>query len=256
MTYPDIPDLPPAPLRSQPEEQYAATASTFVGAMNAWGQAINTAGAWIQATLATMLGYKNAAQQAVTDAGDQVTAATTQAGLAFSSATAASGFAGDAAGYANAADSYAQVAAATANFKGEWSALSGALAIPASVYHDGSYWQLLKNLANVAASEPGSTGDWIGTETEVETWTSVSASATLAPGGRYRLDFPGSAITLTLPSVAANNTLIKLYVSSGSSIGSQINSTLPIMGQPAPMVFDTNFTSIDLISNGSEWRIK
>ncbi len=45
-------------------------------------------------------------------------------------------------------------ALASANFKGRWSALTGALNVPASVYHNSQYWMLLNNLANVAASEP------------------------------------------------------------------------------------------------------
>lgn len=247
--YPVIPELPEPPLRTDGRVDFARKGSVFLGAFPAMRTAFNDAGAWVQAAVATVFGYKEDAEQARDDAQGY-------AGAASGSAISASGFADNAADYVNAADMYAQIALATANFKGEWSSLSGALSIPASVYHDGSYWQLLNNLANVAASEPGATGDWIGTETEVETWASVSSSATLAPGGRYRLDFPGSAITLTLPAVAANNTLIRLYVSSGSPVGSQVNSVLPIMGQPAPMVFDADFTSIDLISNGSEWRIK
>lgn len=50
MSYPVIPELPPAPLRAQPENDYALTASAFVGAMNPWGQAVNLAGAYIQST--------------------------------------------------------------------------------------------------------------------------------------------------------------------------------------------------------------
>ncbi|MFZ4286628.1 hypothetical protein [Variovorax sp. HJSM1_2] len=67
----------------------------------------------------------------------------------FTNATAAKEFA-DASG----------VALAGANFKGNWSALSGALSRPASVLHAGSYWLLMVDLPNVAASTPGVSGDW------------------------------------------------------------------------------------------------
>lgn len=50
---------------------------------------------------------------------------------------------------------------AVANFKGLWSALSGALSCPASVYHVGGYWMLASNLANVAAKEPAVDAEWI-----------------------------------------------------------------------------------------------
>lgn len=47
---------------------------------------------------------------------------------------------------------------AIANFKGLWSTLTGALARPATVYHNSAYWILLVDLANVASSTP-STGN-------------------------------------------------------------------------------------------------
>ncbi len=56
--------------------------------------------------------------------------------------------------------SSAAIASAAANFKGNWSALTGALAVPASVYHNGSYWMLLSNLANVTADVPGVSAAW------------------------------------------------------------------------------------------------
>jgi hypothetical protein len=53
----------------------------------------------------------------------------------------------------SAASSAAAVAAA--NYKGEWSTLTGALAIPASVSHNGAVWVLTVSLADVTADEPG-----------------------------------------------------------------------------------------------------
>lgn len=69
---------------------------------------------------------------------------------------------GDAA-YANALQSQesALVAVAAANFKGSWASLSGALAVPAAVWHSGRVWALMVGLSNVAASEPGVSGDWV-----------------------------------------------------------------------------------------------
>lgn len=45
---PIIPDLPPAPLRNDPEEMFAEKGSAFVGAMTAWGQAVNDVAAAIR----------------------------------------------------------------------------------------------------------------------------------------------------------------------------------------------------------------
>ena len=80
------------------------------------------------------------------------------------------------AGYANALDtqvtatasavsaasaaSAAANTAALANFKGTWASQTGAIAKPASVQHNGAFWALLNNLANVATSQPGITADW------------------------------------------------------------------------------------------------
>lgn len=69
---------------------------------------------------------------------------------------------------ASKASTSANLAAATANFKGAWSSLAGAIAIPASVFHAGKHWQLLSNLPNVAAVEPG---------TNPAVWTPLIADA-------------------------------------------------------------------------------
>lgn len=67
----------------------------------------------------------------------------------------------EAAASASAALTSQNLAAASADFKGAWLSLSGALSKPASVFHNGSFWALLNNLANVTTSEPSVTNaDW------------------------------------------------------------------------------------------------
>ena len=68
----------------------------------------------------------------------------------------------------NAAVAAAQVA--NTSFKGAWSALTGALALPATVMHDRKYWVLLVPLADVAAATPGAS----------ESWAPVSSGASAA----------------------------------------------------------------------------
>lgn len=46
------------------------------------------------------------------------------------------------------------------NYKGIWSSLSGALSIPASVWHNGEFWILLESISNVSANEPGVSPVW------------------------------------------------------------------------------------------------
>ena len=55
----------------------------------------------------------------------------------------------------------ATVASAAANFKGLWSGLTGALNVPASVYHNGNFWTLASNLADVTTATPGVSASWI-----------------------------------------------------------------------------------------------
>lgn len=53
-------------------------------------------------------------------------------------------------------------AIAAANYKGAWSTLTGPLAIPASVVHNGALYMLLESVSNVAAEEPGVSNKWKG----------------------------------------------------------------------------------------------
>lgn len=78
---------------------------------------------------------------------------------AFAAHIDATGVAADAAAAVSSVASGAAVAAA--NFKGAWSSLAGALAIPASVSHAGTVWVLTVNVANVAAETPGVSSAWV-----------------------------------------------------------------------------------------------
>jgi hypothetical protein len=69
--------------------------------------------------------------------------------------------AASAAADATSAESAALAATGAANFKGEWSTLTGALEIPASVSSDGKVWILTASVSNVAAEVPGVSTKWI-----------------------------------------------------------------------------------------------
>ena len=86
--------------------------------------------------------------------GDFVTEANTQADEVNAAASSANDM-------AVAAASSATAAAGAANFKGDWSSLSGALAIPASVSHLSSVWILTQNVADVTAEVPGISSKWV-----------------------------------------------------------------------------------------------
>jgi len=62
---------------------------------------------------------------------------------------------------AQTAEDSALIAVGSANFKGAWASLSGALNVPATVWHNSRVWALLNNLANVTTSQPGVSADWV-----------------------------------------------------------------------------------------------
>jgi hypothetical protein len=76
-------------------------------------------------------------------------------------ATEVEGYKDDAETAQIAAEAAGASAVAAANFEGNWSDLTGALNVPASVLHSGQFWMLLDNLLDVTASEPDeSNTDW------------------------------------------------------------------------------------------------
>lgn len=62
--------------------------------------------------------------------------------------------------YRDAAAASAQAANNISHFVGRWDLLTGALDVPATTYHSGSYWALLESVADVTAHEPGVSGVW------------------------------------------------------------------------------------------------
>lgn len=95
--------------------------------------------------------------------------------------------------------SIAQSVVSAANFKGEWSSLTGALTVPSTVYHSGSYWQLLDDIPDVTASEPTLVNtDW-APASQAAGRTLISAPFTLTIAGRYYITGAG---TITIPDPA------------------------------------------------------
>lgn len=90
-------------------------------------------------------------------------------------------------------------ALAAANFKGLWGDLTGPLSKPACVKHEGRFWMLLNNLANVAASQPGVTADWTSLDSGAVSQDVTSAgTVSMVVGVLYVVKVAG--VTLVAPA--------------------------------------------------------
>lgn len=119
-----------------------------------------------------------AAQAAATQAGLATTNGAAQVALAAGQVTLAKE-------QADRATTQADAARAIANFAGVWSTLTGPLNKPATVYHAGLFYVLVNNLANVAASEPGVTADWIASGGGMPAYTYEQRGDLRASGGQF-----------------------------------------------------------------------
>jgi len=145
---PDYPGTPPN--RTQPPSEFNENMADAFAYLAAAPDAFNT---WTGQLTDIAEYIDNAAAGYIADAVDEVVAA---AGFA-SAAAASSSTAGISAAQAVSAK---DLALGAANFKGSWLALTGALNVPASVYHNGLTWILLSNLVDVTASEPNAGSVW------------------------------------------------------------------------------------------------
>lgn len=121
-----------------------------------------------EAARVTIVAAESSAATSATTATTQAATATTQASLATTNGAAQVALATTQAnlattnGAAQVTLAAAQVALAqsVANYKGLWSALTGALAMPASVSHQGQFWALNNALADVTLAVPGVSAAW------------------------------------------------------------------------------------------------
>jgi hypothetical protein len=159
-----ITTLPPAPQRSD-SVNFAAKADLFLSALPTFGEEANTLAEGVNAKASEAAQDANEAAQSAQTA---LTAANTALG-------------------------------ATA-FKGPWSTLTGALNVPATVFHLGQYWILQQNLPNVAAVQPGTDlTKWVPLVAGAAPSVVITTDATAVPGIRYLM--ASANITLTFPAV-------------------------------------------------------
>jgi hypothetical protein len=185
----------PEPNRLQSPEDFADSADLMVSEFNAVITSQNTLAGQINSESTTMNGYATAASASATSAANSATGA-----------------------------------ANSANFKGAWSTLTGAINKPAQVLHNGAYWQLLNNLADVTASQPSPTNtDWAfasGTR-----WAKYTASATLAANSQNTIVATSGAADMALPTMAVNDFIVLHNAKNSTQVVRLMNSTYTIRGR-------------------------
>lgn len=153
-------------------------------------------------------------------------------------------WANDAEASATASEASRQAADAVSNYKGEWSALTGALAKPATVSNDGAFWALVNNLANVSLSEPSpSNADWrfvSGTR-----WvTPYTASATLAANSQNTIIATSAPADMTLPSLTTNDFIVLHNSPASTQTVRLMNSAYTIRGDAGSIASGNNIVML------------
>jgi hypothetical protein len=152
------------------EATFNVTAENFTGNMPPWGSDVKA----VADSAKTNAEYSNQR------AGDANASAAAAAARLIDVQTAANG------------------AFAAANYKGEWSTLSGALNVPATVTHLGRLWYLKLNLANVTTQAPALGSTYWGEVSRNDfTVLACPAGTTVAADrGLYRMNSPSSILQL------------------------------------------------------------
>ena len=237
MPYTPIPPLPAVPDANDGPETFTDDVDQFLGALPSWTDSINAAGDYIDGVGAQVDADKIASGASATAAANSATAASTSQNLA----------------------------AASADYKGLWSAQTGAANKPYSVFHNGSFWALNVNLANVTTQEPSLTNaNWqfiSGTR-----WQNTrTASFTVAKNAMENVSATAAVINATLPplnagdficvSNNANSTqnvlLIKPSVTALSNRGvAGVSDNIIILPGQCFYGYAINSTGIMVINNG------
>lgn len=205
-TPPTIDALPVAPIRNTDGPTFNSKAAPFVAALDPFGDDVDAVGTWMQS---------------------------------------AANFVEEQAGFAAASETNAALSATSAsnmaNFKGSWSSLTGALNKPATVLHDGAYWVLLNNLADVTTSQPGATADWAfssGTR-----WrTPYTASATLSANSQNTIIATSAPADMVLPTFATNDFVVLSNSPASTQTVRLMNSAYTIRGDAGSISSGTNIT--------------
>lgn len=153
---------------------------------------------------------------------------------------------------ASASAELVELAYAASNYIGLWSAQTGALAKPASVSHNGNYWALNTNLADVTAATPGVSGSWsalaVGPGGATETTSAVDVTLTAASYRLQAINMTASDKSVIAPSATTMQTGGSLFVVRNSG---SIQFCLRDSASKALAVVDPGQTAMMFLANAS-----
>lgn len=152
-----------------------------------------------------------------------------------------------AAANASSAASSAIAATGAANFKGEWSTLSGALAIPASVSYVGEVWILTVSVSNVAAEVPGVSIKWIRAHNANLARLDLTQAFTKAQS------FTPVALTSASASIATDLALANNFTHTLTENTVLANPTNLVAGQSGRIKFTNHASAPKTLAYGSYW---
>lgn len=153
---------------------------------------------------------------------------------------------------ASASAELVELAYAASNYVGLWSAQTGALAKPASVSHNGNYWALNTNLADVTAATPGVSGSWsalaVGPGGATETTSAVDVTLTAASYRLQAINMTAADKSVIAPSATTMQTGGPLFVVRNSG---SIQFCLRDSASKALAVVDPGQTAMMFLANAS-----
>lgn len=219
MTAPVIPALPTPPVRSDAPADFAAKADAFAASLVGFVDNVNGSAVFIDQRATDSANSASAAAQAKTDA-----------------------------------ELARDAAQNVANFRGSWSSLTGAVSVPATVLHNDQIWSLLANLADVAASEPGVSADWV-VQGGID--ASKTVNFTASRNAAYWL---GLSLTVTLPDTASpppKGTYVRLLkTASATPVIQTTDGALIHAGTQSATAWDFDINAeLIVVWGGAAWEI-
>lgn len=159
-----------------------------------------------------------------------------------------------AAASSTAAAQSALVTAGSANFKGNWSGLTGQLLKPASAAYGGRVWLLLDDLADVTAAVPGVSPSWGAYDVLLPVEPVEGPNATMVSGYHYSVEYAGQ-VTLTMPPYV-EGAMVFITIANGryDTVLLRNAPTDSFMGKPPDDLTLTRRTTRCLRAINNSWR--